>query len=61
MRFMRRIALAAAVLAFPVSAQTVTGGDTTKQCGAIYRLSGIDAPEAKQVCAALGRQTLATI
>jgi endonuclease YncB( thermonuclease family) len=60
MRFMRRIALAAVVLAFSVSAQTVTG-DTTKQCGAISRLSGIDAPEAKQVCAALGRQTLATI
>ena len=30
--------------------QTITDGDTLKQGGIIYRLWGIDAPEAKQVC-----------
>ena len=30
--------------------QTVTDGDTLKQGGVTYRLWGIDAPEAKQVC-----------
>jgi endonuclease YncB( thermonuclease family) len=33
-----------------VVAQTVTDGDTLKQGGVPYRLWGIDAPEAKQVC-----------
>jgi hypothetical protein len=32
------------------SAQLVTDGDTLKQHGVTYRLWGIDAPEAKQVC-----------
>ena len=31
-------------------AQTITDGDTLKQGGVTYRLWGIDAPEAKQVC-----------
>ena len=30
--------------------QTVTDGDTLKQGGVTYRLWGIDAPEAKQIC-----------
>jgi endonuclease YncB( thermonuclease family) len=30
--------------------QTITDGDTLKQGGVTYRLWGIDAPEAKQVC-----------
>jgi endonuclease YncB( thermonuclease family) len=44
--------LAAIVIAavFPADAQTITDGDTLKQGGMIYRLWGIDAPEAKQVC-----------
>ena len=33
------------------AAQTITDGDTLKQNGVTYRLWGIDAPEAKQVCA----------
>ena len=44
---------AALVLALPTSAsgqQTITDGDTLKQGGVIYRLWGIDLPEAKQVC-----------
>lgn len=32
------------------AAQTITDGDTIKQGGVIYRLWGIDAPEAKQDC-----------
>jgi endonuclease YncB( thermonuclease family) len=43
---------AIAALAFlwtPAAAQ-VTDGDTLKQGGITYRLWGIDAPEAKQVC-----------
>jgi endonuclease YncB( thermonuclease family) len=37
--------------ALPAGAQTITtDGDTLKQGGVIYRLWGIDAPEAKQVC-----------
>jgi endonuclease YncB( thermonuclease family) len=31
-------------------AQTITDGDTLKQDGVTYRLGGIDAPEAKEVC-----------
>ena len=31
-------------------AQSITDGDTLKQGGVTYRLWGIDAPEAKQVC-----------
>ena len=31
-------------------AEQVTDGDTLKQGGVTYRLWGIDAPEAKQVC-----------
>ena len=48
-----RTALAALVLALltpPAEAQTITDGDTLKQGGVTYRLWGIDAPEAKQVC-----------
>jgi endonuclease YncB( thermonuclease family) len=37
------------LLALPAAAQ-VTDGDTLKQGGVTYRLWGIDAPEAKQVC-----------
>jgi endonuclease YncB( thermonuclease family) len=33
-----------------IVAQTITDGDTLKQSGITYRLWGIDAPEAKQVC-----------
>ena len=33
------------------NAQTITDGDALKQGGVTYRLWGIDAPEAKQVCA----------
>ncbi|SEP42845.1 hypothetical protein SAMN02990966_06111 [Rhodospirillales bacterium URHD0017] len=36
-------------MAVPAAAQTITDGDTLKQNGVIYRLWGIDAPEAKQV------------
>jgi endonuclease YncB( thermonuclease family) len=43
------IAMALAV-ASPCFAQTITDGDTLKQSGVTYRLWGIDAPEAKQVC-----------
>ncbi|MPZ33034.1 MAG: hypothetical protein GEV13_18925 [Rhodospirillales bacterium] len=44
--------LIATMTAYPAatSAQNVTDGDTLKQGGVIYRLWGIDAPEAKQVC-----------
>lgn len=38
------------VLACSSHAQTITDGDTLKQGGVTYRLWGIDAPEAKQVC-----------
>jgi endonuclease YncB( thermonuclease family) len=41
----------ALAVALPCFAQTVTDGDTLKQGGITYRLWGIDAPEAKQVCA----------
>jgi endonuclease YncB( thermonuclease family) len=40
---------ALALLCTPVAAQ-VTDGDTLKQGGVTYRLWGVDAPEAKQVC-----------
>jgi endonuclease YncB( thermonuclease family) len=43
------LAMALAVSS-PCFAQTITDGDTLKQGGVIYRLWGIDAPEAKQVC-----------
>ena len=50
----RRLAAGVSMLAFvvalPAGAQTVTDGDTLKQGGVTYRLWGIDAPEAKQVC-----------
>ncbi len=39
-----------AAVAVPVSAQTITDGDTIKQGGVTYRLWGIDAPETKQDC-----------
>ena len=42
--------VAALVFAAPAAAQTITDGDTLKQGGVTYRLWGIDAPEAKQVC-----------
>jgi len=41
------ITLAAAT---PARAQTITDGDTLKLNGIIYRLWGMDAPEAKQDC-----------
>lgn len=51
---MKTIGLLAALLfaavAVPVSAQTITDGDTIKQGGLTYRLWGIDAPETKQDC-----------
>ena len=40
----------ALAVASPCAAQTITDGDTLKQGGVTYRLWGIDAPEAKQVC-----------
>src|SRR4051812_6032193 len=46
----RRAVVLATVFAFPAVGQTVTDGDTIKQNGVTYRLWGIDAPEAKQVC-----------
>jgi len=44
------LVVALALLASPTLAQTITDGDTLKQGGITYRLWGIDAPEAKQVC-----------
>ena len=46
----RLLATACALFALPAAAQTITDGDTLKQGGVTYRLWGIDAPEAKQVC-----------
>ena len=40
----------ALTVASPCAGQTITDGDTLKQEGVTYRLWGIDAPEAKQVC-----------
>ena len=40
-----------ALLSTVAPARTITDGDTLKQGGITYRLWGIDAPEAKQVCA----------
>jgi hypothetical protein len=48
LRFLAFLPLAWANLA---AAQTITDGDTLKQGGVTYRLWGIDAAEAKQVCA----------
>lgn len=42
--------LVAALVASPAVGQVVTDGDTLKIGGTIYRLWGIDAPEAKQTC-----------
>jgi endonuclease YncB( thermonuclease family) len=42
--------LAAALTASPAVGQVITDGDTLKIGGTIYRLWGIDAPEAKQTC-----------
>jgi endonuclease YncB( thermonuclease family) len=48
---MRRISSAVFLLASASAfGQTITDGDTLKQGGVTYRLWGIDAPEAKQVC-----------
>jgi endonuclease YncB( thermonuclease family) len=45
------VCLVAALVGAGVAAQTITtDGDTLKQGGVTYRLWGIDAPEAKQVC-----------
>jgi hypothetical protein len=45
------LALVVALAADPAGAQpAITDGDTIKQDGVIYRLWGIDSPEAKQVC-----------
>lgn len=41
----------ALAIASPALGQTVTDGDTLKLNGTIYRLWGIDAPEAQQYCA----------
>lgn len=38
------------LFAWPSLAQTITDGDTIKLGGTIFRLWGIDAPEAKQDC-----------
>ncbi|MPZ29765.1 MAG: hypothetical protein GEV13_02000 [Rhodospirillales bacterium] len=46
----RLLAAACALVALPAAAQTITDGDTLKQGGVTYRLWGIDALEAKQVC-----------
>src|SRR3954451_25191960 len=40
----------AVLWAHSAAPQTITDGDTLKQGGVTYRLRGIDAPEAKQVC-----------
>ena len=40
----------ALAVASPCAAQSTVDGDTLKQGGVTYRLWGIDAPEAKQVC-----------
>jgi len=40
----------ALAIASPAIGQTVTDGDTLKLNGAVYRLWGIDAPEAQQTC-----------
>jgi endonuclease YncB( thermonuclease family) len=42
--------LVAALTASPAVGQVITDGDTLKIGGTIYRLWGIDAPEAKQTC-----------
>lgn len=38
------------LIALPAAAQAVVDGDTIKLDGTIYRLWGIDAPEANQMC-----------
>lgn len=55
-----KAALAACLLVFPASAQTVTDGDTIKLNGTTYRLWGIDAPETKQWCGDYPAGVLAT-
>ena len=49
---MGKLSLLATALAVasPCAAQSTVDGDTLKQAGVTYRLWGIDAPEAKQVC-----------
>jgi endonuclease YncB( thermonuclease family) len=42
--------LVAALISSPAVGQVITDGDTLKIGGTIYRLWGIDAPEAKQTC-----------
>lgn len=51
-RSIAALAAGLALVALPAASQpvTVTDGDTIKFNGAIYRLWGIDAPEAKQWC-----------
>jgi endonuclease YncB( thermonuclease family) len=44
-----RLLATALVVGSPCAALTITDGETPKQ-GVTYRLWGIDAPEAKQVC-----------
>ncbi len=51
MRALGLFLLAALIFIDGAVAQTITDGDTLKQGGVIYRLWGIDAPEANQVCA----------
>jgi hypothetical protein len=50
----RRVCGAVGAMAFlwaaSAASQTITDGDTLKQGGITYRLWGIDAPEAQQVC-----------
>ena len=50
MKIGKFVTLVLVLASAPAAAQTVTDGDTLKQGGATYRLWGIDAPEAKQVC-----------
>lgn len=46
----RLLALLAALCGTPAAAQTITDGDTIRLHGSIWRLWGMDAPEAKQAC-----------
>lgn len=46
-----RLVILLVVVASPVAAQTAIDGDTIKLDGTTWRLWGIDAPEAKQLCA----------
>jgi hypothetical protein len=49
-RILSALAIAAALVASPVGAQTVVDGDTIKLAGTTFRIWGIDAAETKQAC-----------